>query len=85
MATAGERANASLTGAPEQLRPVPDPTTLTTDQLRREILALRELLETRLRCADERGAGLVSRHLQDAIRHVEQVLALIQVRRQSIG
>lgn len=29
-------------------RPVPDPTALTTDQLRREIAALRELLEARL-------------------------------------
>jgi hypothetical protein len=32
----------------EGSRPVPDPTVLTTDQLRREISALRELIETRL-------------------------------------
>lgn len=29
-------------------RPVPDPTTLTTDAIRREIVALRELLETKI-------------------------------------
>ncbi len=29
-------------------RPVPDPTVLTTDQLRREITGLRELIETRI-------------------------------------
>jgi hypothetical protein len=33
--------------------PVPDPTTLTTDQLRREISALREILETRFVAVDK--------------------------------
>ena len=31
-----------------ELVPVPDPTKLTTDQLRREIMALREILEQRI-------------------------------------
>jgi hypothetical protein len=34
--------------------PVPDPTTLTTDQLRREIGALREILQTRISAIDAR-------------------------------
>jgi len=33
--------------------PAPDPTTLTTDQLRREIGALREIIETRLNGSDK--------------------------------
>lgn len=33
--------------------PIPDPTTLTTEQLRRELAALREILETRLDAMDK--------------------------------
>ena len=36
-----------------ELVPVPDPTKLTTDQLRREIMALREILEQRIEGNDK--------------------------------
>jgi ribosomal protein L21 len=40
-------------------RPVPDPTALTTEQLNREILHLRELMESRLDQMDRRAAQVV--------------------------
>ncbi len=43
--------------------PIPDPTELTTDQLRRELNGLRELLETRLDAIDERHA-LLRAHIE---------------------
>jgi hypothetical protein len=52
---------ATTTSAGDLLvRPIPDPTTLTTDQLRREITALRELLEGRI-SAGEKLADLVQK------------------------
>ena len=36
------------TGSAGEWRPIPDPTKLTTEQLRREVATLREILETRL-------------------------------------
>ena len=44
--------------------PRPDPTSLTTDQLRREIRALRELLETRLDGMDKADSALAERLTQ---------------------
>ena len=44
------------------LLPVPDPTTLTTEQLRREITALREILETRF-AGLEKVLALAQAHL----------------------
>jgi hypothetical protein len=38
--------------APVDWRPIPDPTRLTTEQLRRELATLREILETRLDAMD---------------------------------
>ena len=46
----------ALPGASQGWVPVPDPTTLTTDQLRRELAALRELLETRMDGSDRATA-----------------------------
>lgn len=37
-----------MTAGPGDIRPIPDPTTLTTAQLRRELSSLRELVEARL-------------------------------------
>jgi hypothetical protein len=47
-----EDRNSSIPRMGDQNLPVPDPTRLTTDQLRRELGALREILETRMDAAD---------------------------------
>ena len=52
-------------------RPVPDPTLLTTQQLLRELAALRELLETRINALDR----LLSRRMDDADRAITAALA----------
>ena len=63
------------------VRPIPDPTELTTDQLRREIGSLRELLETRIAGGEERDAVLrkqVEQRQQDidaAIKHIAELMA----------
>lgn len=44
----------------ENRRPVPDPTVLTTEQLHREVLALRELLETKIAIGDANLASLAT-------------------------
>jgi len=52
-------------------RPVPDPTLLTTQQLLRELAALRELLETRIGALDR----LLSRRMDDADKAISAALA----------
>ena len=52
-------------------RPVPDPTLLTTQQLLRELAALRELLETRINALDR----LLSRRMDDADKAISAALA----------
>jgi len=49
-------------GTQEFKLPVPDPTTLTTDQLRREIAALKEVLQTQLAALADR-VTLMQEHL----------------------
>jgi len=51
-------------------RPVPDPTLLTTQQLLRELAALRELLETRIDGLDR----LLSRRMDDADKAIQAAL-----------
>ena len=69
-------------------RPVPDPTTLTTDQLRRELSALREIITARLDGYDTATALLsetVNRtptQIQTEIAHVRE---LIQEKLGSLG
>src|ERR1022692_5186810 len=41
--------------------PTPDPTRLTTEQLDKAILSLREILESRLKCVDENYDHIVKR------------------------
>src|SRR6185437_2266058 len=62
-----------MTTVPEapDWRPVPDPTLLTTQQLLRELAALRELLETRINALDR----LLSRRMDDADRAINAALA----------
>lgn len=54
--------------SPTSNTPVPDPTSLTTDQLRREIMALRELQESRMdgerRLNEERFHGIETQFLE---------------------
>ena len=51
-------------------RPIPDPTLLTTQQLLRELGALRELLETRINGLDR----LLSRRMDDADKAIQAAL-----------
>jgi hypothetical protein len=61
------------TGPPTgEWRPVPDPTTLTTDQLRRELATLREILETRLDAMD-RATALANSQVNVLRGEVEQI------------
>lgn len=68
-----------MTQPPPDWRPVPDPTVLTTQQLLREMLCLREILETRLDAMDKAGVVLaetVNRTptaIQSAIASVREV------------
>lgn len=48
MAKSNDKETQYLYGGPS-LRPIPDPTVLTTEQLQREILQIRELIEARLK------------------------------------
>ena len=57
------------TGAPDW-RPIPDPTLLTTQQLLRELAALRELLETRIGSLDR----ILSRRMDDAGKAIDAAL-----------
>jgi hypothetical protein len=66
--------------APADWRPVPDPTTLTTEQLRRELSALREILTARLDGMD-RATSLLSETvnrtptvIQTEISHVRELV-----------
>ena len=51
-------------------RPIPDPTLLTTQQLLRELAALRELLETRIDSLDR----VLSRRMDDAGKAIDAAL-----------
>src|ERR1700732_3388119 len=51
------------------LVPVPDPTKLTTDQLRQEIKALRELLESRMS-----GSDLLFATLREDVNHQKNLI-----------
>ena len=53
-------------------QPVPDPTRLTTEQLRRELATLREIIETRLRGMD-RATELVSAQSAVLREEIEQI------------
>src|SRR5665213_4442028 len=44
----------SRSASGEDIRPIPDPSTLTTSQLHRELASLRELIEARLDGTDKR-------------------------------
>jgi hypothetical protein len=63
-----------------ELLPRPDPTRLTTDQLRRELLSLREIIETRLAAMDRATELLdatVNRTptiIQTEIKHVRELI-----------
>ena len=52
--------------------PVPDPTKLTTEQLRRELAALREIIETRLDGMD-RATELASTQADAVREEIEQI------------
>jgi hypothetical protein len=56
---------------PGDWRPVPDPTKLTTEQLRRELATLREILETRLDGMD-RATELAATHAAVIGQQIEQ-------------
>ena len=60
------------TGPPGQWRPIPDPTKLTTEQLRHEVATLREILETRLDGMD-RATELASAHVTGVRKEIEQI------------
>lgn len=60
------------TGPPGEWRPIPDPTKLTTEQLRREVGTLREILETRLDGMD-RATKMASAHLNGISEEIEQI------------
>ncbi len=57
---------------PADWRPVPDPTKLTTEQLRRELAALREIIETRLDGMD-RATGLASAQATGVREEMDQI------------
>jgi hypothetical protein len=59
-------------GPSGEFRPIPDPTKLTTDQLRRELGTLREILETRLTGMD-RATDLVSAQANVLRAELEQI------------
>lgn len=59
-------------GPPGEWRPIPDPTKLTTEQLRREVSRLREILETRLDGMD-RATELASAHVTGVRKEIEQI------------
>lgn len=76
--------------------PIPDPSTLTTEQLRRELASLREILETRLagmdRATDLQAEGLASltKYFEDQLRHqhadrLDQLAALREALEGQIG
>jgi hypothetical protein len=67
-----QRASYSGTGPPPAWTPVPDPTKLTTDQLRRELATLREIIETRLDGMD-RATELASSQAVAAREQIEQL------------
>ncbi len=56
---------------PGDWRPIPDPTKLTTEQLRRELATLREILETRLDAMD-RATELTATHAAVVGQQIEQ-------------
>ena len=58
--------------SPQGWVPVPDPTSLTTDQLRRELAALRELLEARLEGMD-RATEVASKAASDTRAEMEHI------------
>jgi len=60
------------TGSAGEWRPIPDPTKLTTEQLRREVATLREILETRLDGMD-RATELASAHVTGVRKEIEQI------------
>lgn len=60
------------TGPSGDWRPIPDPTKLTTEQLRREVATLREILETRLDGMD-RATELASAHVTGVRKEIEQI------------
>jgi len=64
------------TGPAGEWRPIPDPTKLTTEQLRREVATLREILETRLDGMDRATAlatELASVHVTGVRKEIEQI------------
>ena len=58
--------------SPGDWRPIPDPTKLTTEQLRREVAALREIIETRLDGMDK-ATGLASVRAADVREDIERI------------
>ncbi len=62
---------------PAGWRPVPDPTTLTTEQLRRELAILREIIETRLDAMD-RATQLAAVRVTGISEEIEQVRARLR-------
>ncbi len=74
-------------------RPVPDPTKLTTDQLRRELAALREIIETRLDGMDRAiGLQFTERDVRTAAakaeasftKQIDQIGAIIQTQEKAM-
>ncbi len=73
--------------ATEEMRPIPDPTILTTQQLHRELFGLREIVEARLNAMD-RASEIVDKQItrvpSDAVAQMEHLKELHEEKFKSI-